>query len=234
MRYLLLTAFAALLAGNVSAQTYEIGLNGGVSTTSKPHQSLYKGIDNIYNYAADVNFHYNITERWQTGVSVGVTKWQRHDEWPIELTNNVSLGNQDVKLVLAQSAVSFALQLNHVIPFYEQYEDFVRSNLYFGVSAGAVIAGNNGKVNYSRVNPNTPAEYTYANEYHFESGYGYLLGVQLGYTYYFNEHIGLNFDIAPKVAWMRTNDSRIAGANNKYNLIYFPTTLGIHYRFGSY
>jgi len=233
MKSIILAVTAIVLTGNVFAQQYEVGLNAGISTTGKPHRSLYKGDENIYNYAAEANFKYNLTERWQVGAAVGVTKWQRKDQWALSNTNNMSLGSQEVKLVLAQSAVSFALQLNHVIPFYEQYEDFVRSALYIGISAGAVVVGNDGKVNYSRVNPNTPAEYTYASQYNFEGGYGALLGFQIGYTYYLSERIGINLDASPKVAWVNTNDSRQARGNNEYNVWYVPATVGLHIRFGS-
>jgi hypothetical protein len=233
MKSILVLASACLLAVSVNAQRYEIGLNGGVSTTLQPHRSLYKGSDEVYNYAAELNFKYNLSERWQIGAAVGLTKWQRNDQWPLTNTNNGTLGAQEVKLVIAESATTFVLQANHVIPFYEQYEDFIRSSLYFGLSAGAVVVGNDGKVNYSRVNPNTPAEYTYASQYNFESGYGAVLGFQVGYSYYFSERIGVNLDVAPKVAWVRTNDARQAGGNNQYNLWYIPTTIGIHFRFGS-
>ena len=233
MKSVLLAVSTVLLAGTVYAQSYEVGINGGVSTTTKPHKSLYKGKDQVYNYAAEVNFKYNLTDRWQIGTAVGVTKWQRKDEWTLANTNNSTLGTQEVNLVLAQSAVSLALQFNHVIPFYEQYEDYVKSALYFGVSVGAVIVGNDGKVNYSRVNPNTPAEYTYASQYNFEAGYGALVGFQLGYTHYFNQRIGVNFDLSPKVSWVRTNDSRQAGGNNQYNVWNIPATVGLHFRLGS-
>jgi len=232
MKSLLLAAVAVSLSATAFAQSFEIGLKGGISTTSKPHKSLYQGEDNVFNYAAGANFRYNLTERWQIGADVTVTKWQRDDKWELSNGSNGSLGEQPVRLLMARDAVSFALQFNHVIPFYEQYEDYVRSALYFGISAGGVIVGNDGKVNYSRVNPNTPAEYTYASQYNFENGFGALLGFQVGYSYYFNERIGLNLEVAPKVAWVRTNDSRQAGANNDYNLWYIPTTLGVNYRFG--
>ncbi len=232
MRSILLMVTAVFIAGYAHAQLFEVGLNGGVSTTTRPHVSLYKGNENVYNFAAEANVKYNFTERWQIGAAAGFTQWQRQDKWPLTFTSNTSLGDQDVRLVIAQSAVSFALQFNHVIPFYEQYEDYVKSALYFGISAGAVIAGNDGKVNYSRVNPNTPSEYTYASQYNFEGGYGTLLGFQVGYIYYFNERLGLNFDIAPKVAWVNTNDARQAGRNSEYNLWYIPATVGIRYRLG--
>lgn len=232
MKSLLIIAAISIMSGSVYAQSFEVGVNGGVSTTAKPHQSLYQGDDNVWNYAADVNVHYNISERWQTGLSIGLTKWERTGEWPLTGTSGTDLGSEDVKFIFAERAVSFAFQLNHVIPFYEQYEDFVRSHLYFGIAAGAVVLGNDGTIQYSKVNPNTPVEYTYTSEFHFENGYGFLLGAQLGYTYYFGEHLGINLEVAPKVAWVKTNDARYAGANNVFNIIYFPTTIGVHYRFG--
>jgi len=232
MKAFLLSASAVLFSLVSQAQSYELGINGGISTTSKPHQSLYKGDDNIWNYAASVNFRYNITPHLQTGITAGLTKWERMDNWPLSNTSNMSLGEQNVKVVLAEHAVNFQLELNYVVPFYRQYEDFIRSNLYFGVAAGAVIVGNDGKISYSRVNPNTPAEYTYTSELHFESGYGFTVGAQLGYSYFFNNHLGLNVEVAPKVAWVETKDPRYAGGNNQYNLFYYPTTIGIHYRFG--
>lgn len=233
MKSLIVIAAACFLTVAAQAQKFEVGLNAGVSTTLKPQRSLYKGSDEVYNYATEASFKYNIAERWQIGAAVGVTKWQRKDYWPLTNTNNTSLGDQEVRLVLAEEAVSFVLQANHVIPFYEPYEDYVRSSLYFGISAGAVVVGNNGSVQYSRVNPNTPAEYTYASRYNFEGGYGALLGFQLGYNYYFSERLGLNLDVSPRVAWVNTNDARQAGRNNQYNVWYIPATIGVHFRFGS-
>jgi hypothetical protein len=97
---------------------------------------------------------------------------------------------------------------------------------------GGVVVGNDAEIVYSKVNPNTPVEYTFASEYHFEPGYGYVVGLQLGYTYFVGQHLGFNLDFAPKVTWVNTNDSRYGSANNEYTLIYFPTTVGIHYRLG--
>ena len=231
MRSLFFGAALLFLSGSVYAQ-FEIGLNGGISTTTRPVKSLYTGKKNVWNYAADLNFRYNFSEHWQVGLSAGMTKWQRKGEWELTHTAGDSLSTEDVKFVLAQRAVSFALQLNHVIPFYERYEDYVKSQVYFGVSAGAVIVGNDGDVIYSKVNPNTPVEYTYTSEFHYESGYGMLLGAQVGYTYYLNHRWGLNLEFAPKVAWVRTYDSRYAGANNQYSVWYLPTTVGLHFRFG--
>ena len=232
MKSLLLLVAGVLLSNGVYAQTFEIGLNGGVSTTSRANNALYQGDDNKWNYAADLSFHYNFTDRWQTGLSIGMTKWERETSWPLIHTNGDSLGTEDIDILIAKRAVSFALQLNHNIPFYDQFGDYIKHNVYMGVSGGAVIVGNDGEAIYSKVNPSTPVEYTYTSEFHFESGYGMLVGIQIGYTYFFSQKVGINVDFAPKWAWVRTYDSRYAGANNQYNLMYFPTTVGIRYKIG--
>lgn len=233
MKILCSIAIAVLASTSVFAQKFEIGINGGVSTTSRPNESLYQGKKGLWTYNADVNFHYNLSERWQAGLQVGLTNWERKEDFRLSGPNNQDLGNREVSYLLAKNAVSFAFQFNHVIPFYQRYEDYVKSQVYFGISAGAVVTGNDGKIVYSRVNPNTPTEYTYASEYHFNGGYGFLLGAQLGYTYFFNEHLGVNIDCSPRIAWMSTTtDARYGHANDRFNIIYFPTTIGIHYRFG--
>jgi hypothetical protein len=233
MKSLVLLGAGLLLSGSVYAQSFEIGINGGVSTTGRANNALYSGTDNKWNYAADLSLHYNLSPRWQTGLSIGMTKWERETEWPLIHTNGDSLGLEDVNIVIAKRALSFALQLNHNVPFYDYYNEYIKSNVYFGVSAGAVVVGNDGQSVYSKVNSTSPVEYTYTSEFHFESGYGMLLGVQLGYTYFLSPKVGINFDFAPKVAWVRTYDSRYAGANNQYNILYFPTTIGLRFKIGN-
>jgi outer membrane protein W len=232
MKHFLLTAAAALITGVASAQSFEVGINGGMSTNTKPQMAMYQGERNVWNPAYAASFNYNFTDRWQAGLSVGVTKWQRKSDWPIKGQFGDSLGNQEVDFVIADPAVSIALSFNHVIPFYERYEDFVRASLYMGVSGGAIFTGTDGGHVYSRVNPNTPAEYTYLSEFQFERGYGYTVGIQVGFNYYFGEHWGLNLDVAPKYASVKTVDPRFDRANNEYNLFYIPTTIGLRYRFG--
>lgn len=235
MKSVLLFVICCTISAISFAQPFEVGINGGVSNTTRPNESLYQGDQGQWSYAADVNFHYYLTDRWQTGLSVGMTKWERKEDWRLTGSNGEDLGSREVSYLFANNAVSFAFQLNHVIPFYKRYEDWTQGNIYFGLSAGGVITGNDGKSVYNRVNPNTPLEYTYTSGYHFESGYGFLLGAQLGANYYFNEHLGINLDFAPKIAWVSTStDARYGGENDKFNLIYFPTTIGIHYRFGAH
>ncbi len=216
------------------AQVFEVGINRGVSNTSQPNESLYNGDKGKWSYATDLNLHMNFSERWQAGFSIGMTKWERTGNLLLTAAYNINLGSRKVNYLYAKRAVSIAFQGNHVIPFKERYEDFVRSNLYFGLSAGVVVTGNDGNITYTKTNPNTPSEFTYISEFNYQSGYGTLLGVQVGYTYYFGEHLGINLEFAPKITWVKTVDPKYNNANDTYNLFYFPTTIGIHYRFGNY
>jgi hypothetical protein len=216
----------------VSAQRFEIGANGGLSNTAIANESLYEGDKGKWSYATGLNFHLNINDHLQGGIEMGMTRWERSTDWPLYATNNQYLGTKKVDFVFAERAVSLALRFNYMIPFYEQWEDFVRSSLYVGVTAGAVATGNDGSIEYSRTNPSTPAEYSYVSRYQYESGYGTLLGAQIGYTYFFSKVIGLNIEFAPKISWIKTIDSKYGYANDTYNILYFPTTLGIRFRFG--
>lgn len=232
MKRFLLTAAAAFFAGVASAQSFEIGLNAGMSTNTKPEMPQYKGMQNVWNPAYAANFYYNFTDRWQLGFNLGLAKWQTKADWAITGNFDDSLGNQEVNFIMADPAVTLAAQFNHVIPFYERYEDYVKASIYVGVAAGAVFTANDGRTVYNRVNPNTPVEYTYMSEFHFERGYGYMLGIQIGFNYYFGEHWGLNLDAAPRYASVKTVDPRFNHQNDEYNLFYIPTTIGVRYRFG--
>jgi len=232
MKSLLLIAVASVFSLNAMAQRFELGINGGMSTTTRPEGALYQGEHNEWTPAGSLSFHYNFHERWQAGLSIGVTSWKRTGQWPLTGAMEDSLGTEEISFTMAKSAVTFAFQLNHVIPFYQDYEDFVKQQIYFGVAAGPVIVANDGEVTTSRVNPNTPFEYSYTSGFNFQPGYGFMVGAQVGYTYYLGEHFGINVDIAPRIAWVETVDPRLGEANNQYSVMYFPTTIGLRYRFG--
>lgn len=228
----LFTALGLFCFMTASAQKYEAGLSGGVSNTSRIKESLYSGNKGTWTYAAGINFHLNIDPHWQAGIEAGMTRWERTDEWALYGSNNQSLGTKEVNYIFAERALSLTLRLNYVLPFYNRYEDFIRSSFYGGISLGGVATGNEGKIEYSRANPNTPAEYRYVSKFQYESGYGTVLGLQVGYNYFFSKLLGLNLEFAPKMAWVKTVDSKYGYANDTYNILYFPATVGLRFRFG--
>ena len=217
---------------SASAQKYEIGVVGGVSNTSRVKESLYSGDEGKWTYATGINFHLNITPHFQAGIEAGMTSWERSTDWALDGYNNQSLGTKEVNYIFADRALSLAFRVNYVLPFYTRYEDFVRSSFYAGVSFGGVATGSEGNIEYSRANPNTPAEYRYVSKFQYESGYGTVLGLQAGYTYFFSKALGVNIEFAPKMAWVKTADAKYGYANDTYNVLYFPATLGLRFRFG--
>ena len=229
---LILTAASLLLVICSYGQKYELGINGGLSNTARVRESLYQGENGKWTYATGLNFHLNINEHLQAGLEAGMTRWERSTTWPLYSAGNQFLGTKDVSYILAERALTLAFRFNYVVPFYAQYEDFIKSSLYFGLTAGGVATGSEGKIEYSRANPNTPSEYAYVSKFQYQSGWGTLLGVQVGYTYYFSSAFGLNLEFAPKMAWVKTADSKYAYANDTYNILYFPTTIGLRVRFG--
>ncbi|HTN46504.1 MAG TPA: hypothetical protein VL098_09170 [Flavipsychrobacter sp.] len=227
-----LTSLILFISLSAGAQKFELGFNGGLSNTAKPTKTLYDGDEGKWTYATGLNLHYNINRNLQAGLDVQMTRWERKTEWPLYGTNNQYMGMRNVDYIFAERALSFALRFNYVIPFEARYEDFVRSSLYVGISAGAVATGSEGKIEYARALPNSPSDFNYVSKYQYESGYGGLLGAQIGYSYYFSRVIGVNIEFAPKFASVKTTDSRYNHANNTYNILYFPTTLGLRIRLG--
>lgn len=228
----LFTVLGLFCSLTASAQKYEFGLSGGVSNTSRVKESLYSGDKGKWTYAAGINFHYNISPRLQAGLEAGMTHWERTGAWTLYANNNQSLGTKEVTFLFAERALSLAVRLNYVVPLYNLYEDFVRSSFYGGISLGGVATGNEGKIEYSKSNPNTPAEYRYVSRFQYESGYGTVLGLQVGYNYFFSKLLGMNIEFAPKMAWVKTVDAKYGYANDTYNILYFPATIGLRFRFG--
>ena len=230
MKSLVLTITIALCSLQLMAQRFELGVNGGIGCSSKPYGALYQGSDRVFTPAFNLSIQHNYSERWQIGFDIGMTSWQRNDNWHLIGPNNEDLGYKPVKYLAAKNAVSFALKLNHTIPFYSQHEDLAKAVFYFGAAAGPVIIGNDGNIEYSKMNPNTPSEYIYTAAYHFQSGYGFLLGGQVGFNYYLSPRVGINIQVSPSITWAKINDWRMGGNNNEFHVFNCTRTIGIRYR----
>ena len=230
MKSLFLTITAVLLSLQLFAQPNEIGFNGGIGCSSKPYGALYQGSDRLFTPAFNLSFHHNYKERWQVGLDVGMSSWQRNDNWHLVGPDNEDLGYKTVMFQAARNAMSFAVQLNHCMPIYSQYEDLARALFYFGAAAGPMVIGNDGSVEYSKMNPNTPSEYVYTAAYHFQPGYGFMLGGQVGFNYYVSPRIGINIQVTPTISWVKTNDWRMGGNNNEFHVYNCTRTIGVRYR----
>ncbi|HXS38246.1 MAG TPA: hypothetical protein VN721_16200 [Flavipsychrobacter sp.] len=229
MRTFVLTALALLFAGSMYAQNFEVGVNGGVSTSSIPGGTPDKGDKTTWNYQASARLLYSINENWQVGGDIAGTKWQTTAQWPLTGAFGQKIGSQKVTYSFGSPALTICAQLNRVIPFYSKINlDFIQSQVYFGVSAGGVITVNDGRANYSTL----PTEkFQYTSNFNYADGKGYVVGVQVGYSYFFTEHFGLNVEVAPRYASVYTSDGRFGHADDHYHLFYYYGTLGLRFRF---
>ncbi len=150
MRAIVLTALALLSAGCLYAQSFEAGINGGVSTTSIPGGTQDKGDKTTWNPQLSARFLYSINEHWQVGADIGYTKWITTSQWPLTSAYGQKIGSQKVTYAFANPALTFCAQLNRVIPFYSKINlDFIQSQVYFGVSAGGVVTVGDGRADYN-------------------------------------------------------------------------------------
>jgi hypothetical protein len=107
-----------------------------------------------------------------------------------------------------------------------------KSNFYFGVMGGLVTTVNDASIGYSKyAYPSADSGMRYITSYHYGMGVGYNFGAQVGFTYYLAPRLGLNVEVAARYTDVGTNDSKYAGKNSRFNLLYFPETVGLRWRF---
>jgi hypothetical protein len=239
MKALLLTTIAlamatcSLYAQNPSDYKIEIGLNGGIGVNTIPTGSsaLYEGSSGSSNATGSLKVDYNINENWQIGGEVGAAKWMTSGTWPITGAFGQSLQPQKVTFIIANPAISVCAQLNRVVPFYSKYTHYNKANFYYGVSAGILPTVNDGAISYSKYNKSPDPTYTYVSQYDYGFGLGYVAGVQVGFSYYIIPKLGVNVELAGRYAYVGTNETRYDHENTHYELLYFPATVGLRYRF---
>ena len=217
----------------MNAQLFRLGLGGGVSHNTVPTRAFDAGSYGKTNFSTALTGHYMLSPHFQLGAAFSVTKWTTNSDVALLADNGTSLGTQSVKYVVANPAITAGLEFNYLCPFEPRYADFVRGELYVGVAFGGVGTGGDGNNVLSRANERTPREYVYRSEFHYQGGYGYYTGLQVGYSYYFSERIGIDANVAGRWASMKTKDGRYQGRNERYDLFWFPVTIGIKFRLGT-
>ncbi|MBA3827828.1 MAG: hypothetical protein H0X33_02730 [Taibaiella sp.] len=229
MRALLFAAFALLVTGSTYGQYYEVGLGGGYGTISTPEglPKQYQGTKSDWNGLANVHFNYNFSDYWQLGGSVDMINWSRTGNWVISGPAGTTQGTKNVNYSIANPAVCVAIHGNAVVPFYSEFNpDRIKSEIYFGVSVGAVFTANDG----------VTSQYPDGNvqQVDLQNGKGYMIGIQAGYAYYIKRHFGFFGEIAPRYVNVRSSDAQDAHALEHYHLFNFNALVGIRYRFGYY
>ncbi len=240
MKAFLLTAAAVMAcAGSLFAQnlppvyTWEIGLNGGycgITTPvgpATPYQGTRAPLVNDFSFKAT----YYFSEHWNISFDLGTRKWQTFGDWQINGLNGQKLNKREIRFLIADHAISESFQFNYVIPFYSQFNTDNRSNLYFGALLGLVTTINDGSQGYSTYNAPPDSSIRYMSNYNYGYGIGLSYGIQVGYTYYIAPRLGLNIELGMRHVGMDTHDQRNGSQNTRYQLLYFPETIGLRYRF---
>lgn len=247
MKRFLTAALLFTLSGGAIAQTniwenygvdrrWDIGFNYGASTITRPEgpEKAYQGSRTKVVPEYSVTLQYVITPNWHINFNMGWRKWESYGTWSLPYTYGTQLKPTDVTFGLGKPALSEVVQLNYVIPYYSEYHVLNRANLYFGVTAGMVNTISDGSVSYSKYNNQPDSSYRYVSGVNYGMGIGYMVGVQAGYTYYFLRRVGINVELGARfvsVSAQSTNTVADSHGTRSYNMLFFPETVGLRYRF---
>lgn len=249
MKAFFLTAAAVCtLAGGAFAQKlaiwenfppdlrWDVGVNYGGSSITRPigPDKAYQGTRTnvVPEFSAKVVYAAN--EHLNFVFDIGFRKWESFGTWKNPYLMGTSLKNTEVKFGLGSPAVTETIQANYVIPFYSRYKTYNNANLYFGVALGMVTTVSDGSQGYSKYNAQPDSSYRYMSSYNYGAGFGFSVGVQVGYTYYIFKRLGVNVELAARyvdVGTEKTNGVNDVHNTNRYQLLFLPQTVGIRYRF---
>lgn len=233
MKKALLLVFSFLCLNKSQGQPIRLGLGVGGSLNLVPTRAYDHGDYAGVNLAYVMSGHYMVSDRWQMGGSLAMSRWSTTSDVSLFSESGRSLGSQKTSFVLAQRAFSIGVEFNHVIPTAPMYADFIPGEIYFGVSAGALFTGGEPGADYASVNPRSPRSYTYRSELRYGGGDGFFFGGQAGYSYYFTNRFGIDVNVAARWAAVQTVDSRYGGRNERFDIFWFPSSVGIKLRLGA-
>lgn len=228
-------AFAGITFGqNLPPDYYwEVGFNMGYSNFVRPSgpAESYKGTRTRPSTDKSLRLNYYASPNWMISLDLGARRWETSGDWVVNSQLGQKLKPKKVTFLLAEQAINESVGINYVIPFYSGYNTFNKANLTFGVNFGLMQTMNDGSMGYSRYKEGPDSNLTYLSSYNYESGLGYNVGINIGYTYYIIPRLGINIDLAARYARINTGDSRYGSVNSRYELLYFPQTLGLRWRF---
>ena len=226
----LFAAFTASAQPEAADYTSEVTLSGGIAPATVPFKTYYRGGDMRLPYYASLNYHYNLNEAFQLGIAVGMTEWQSSDDQHINTITNPNLASQRITYVYAERAFDVTARANWVIPTYNGAHQN-SANFYVGVAAGAVFTLNNYGTQYAQAGDRQGPEFKYLRQYNYNSGTGFVGGIQAGFTKYLTMGLGLNVEVAPRYAYIKTINADLEANNENFGLLYFPVTIGLRVRF---
>lgn len=209
----------------------EIGIGYGVSFMTQPKLPNYVGTETKTASYATLNYTHYIGYDFSVGLEVGRTHWETSGTQTLAGPENSTIGDIGTTYIFADRALSFLLRFNKVGWHFDDLS-FQRSNYYYGVSGGMVFTNQpEEQLIYSQYNGQAGNQNQYISQYNFQSGIGYVVGLQVGYNYFVGRHFGFNADFSPRFMHLFTEDYNQAHQNDQYRLFNFPVTVGIKFRF---
>jgi hypothetical protein len=200
-------------AATASAQRFEIGLNGGIGLNTIPMSlpSYSFNSDRKTTPASAVSLFklaYNC-KRWKFGLEAEYTNLS----YQYKAQEFYYINGQLVESFGPYKTVKLGNPAIPVKLFADYKISWKHKEVYGGVSAGYVSLSNMVSV--------PPAEWSQVLQPN--TGYGFVVGVQLGGTYFMTQRIGINAEL--QGCYMS-----LLHESNK--LFEFPATIGIRYRLG--
>lgn len=212
---------------------FNVGINGGLAPTTR----IWREVD----YSADekslpstwgIVGNYNFTDRIQVGMEINTaSEWSSRGTVTLNGLGGTVLGQPGVRYVYAERTWSLQVRVNGVVPMYDKMRS-LRADFYYGLGLGAIFTVNDGRTVYNQFNEQVGEEYRFVSEYHYEPAAGYTVGVQAGFDWWFLGRLGVNAEVAPRFSHLNLVDNRAASRNGPFDIISFPVTVGLRYRFG--
>lgn len=237
---LLLVAALAMSTTPVFAQwsnqpdyRFNIGINGGIAPTTRiwgetDYSADEKSLPNTWGIVGN----YNYTDRFQLGLEINTaSEWSSRGIITLNGLNGTVLGQPGVRYVYADRSWTVQAKVNGVIPIYNKMRE-LSAAFYYGLGIGAIFTVNDGQTVYRQYNEQVGEEYRFVGEYHYEPAAGYTIGVQAGMDWWALDRLGFNVEVAPRFNHLNLVDNRASGRNGPFNLINFPCSVGLKYRFG--
>jgi|GEM_PF-1583598 len=236
-RFLFLFTLAGVCSLSARAQhpfpnyQNEIGIGGGVSLMTQPRGTAYTGTDAHHSYYGQLMYTRHIDFRFSVGIEAGLTHWETTGNSAYTGLNNLGGGSAETKFLFADRAMNFVLRFNKTHWSTDGY-NYQRSYFYYGIALGLLYTNAPDKqLEFAQLNGKNGNENRYISQYNYQNGIGYVAGIQVGYTYFLGDHVGLNVEAAPRFTYVFTEDYQQRHQNDAYHLFYIPVSVGLKFRF---
>ncbi len=208
MRSLLLSIFALFTTLLVSAQGFQLGLDGGIVYNTKPASTGDNYDNNQHRFAASALKAIYNHHHWQYGLNIGYRENSFSGSYFHLVFYNSILPVIPPDLVpytVSQKEFPFKLFINRKITF-------KHLETYIGPFIGYTFATSKEVVSV----PNEPHPTQYS---------GWLIGgIQVGTTYFITKRFGINIELSTEY------NIHLGSDKDQYTEYSFPATLGLRYK----